>query len=473
MKLELSDNQQKEFDEKRREFLNSVFGLLKGLAVHKIENESMERPREIFIESFDSLKSIVGEDGHIEMAHEENLLSVMGHKVAKHFSIVEALRIVPDAMEMAMIEKIRFSPKLSHEEAWKFFATWALHVATHAKPRVLSTDFKNVEVVFIDPEKSNARIKSKSLLMRPSYALGHYYLLKQETEKLFQGVIEGKIDSQKRIRRELLEVLEIGHVNPYQLIAMSLIRPDDRATGLEHAVAEAIANACLCLVLSKNLEFSLKDQLNLGMSGLLYNVGLLSKEMSEIVQTNQSLSQVDYKRVIEGHSGGVLRVLKAQGADRPGIERLLALFEATQAAGKSSISLTLDSRLIRMISAYVALTSDRPYREAYTPYEALKLLGSRATTRSQGGLDPVLYYVFVRFVGVFPVGSLVQLSDQSLAVIYRPSGEKLGHPLVRLCVQDDEEKPQTLDLGLEKNLEVSKSLDPKREGINVAGYFFE
>ncbi len=398
-----------------------------------------------------------------------------GQKISNHFSIVEAQKLVPEAMSTALIEVIEITPDAVAADLWPFFAKWALHISVHQKPKAIEGEYKGLVLHYLDLNKANLRLKTKNLLMQPTYALKHYYLLYEATEKIFSGIYRGQILPQKDVRRGLFELSEVGLANPYQLVALSLIRREDpeKKSGLPSAVTEALATAMLSMAMAQKLEMPPRDQVNMGMAGLLYNVGLLSEELTKITRSEKTLSQLEYKRVLEAHSSGVLTLIRAQGASRPVLERLLSLFEATQGVQKQSIALTLESRVLRMVSNYVALTSDRPYRDAYTPSEAMKLLGSRTATRNEGSLDPVLYYIFARFMGIFPVGTLVVLSNNERAIIYRPTGEKPGVPMVKKLAKNSEDRGILLDLGQTSDLTIIRSIDAKREGVHVPAYFFE
>ncbi len=52
------------------------------------------------------------------------------------------------------------------------------------------------------------------------------------------------------------------------------------------------------------------------------------------------------------------------------------------------------ARLLAIVDAYDSMTSDRPYRKAYPPEEALERLKEGVGAQ----FDPVLVWVWIRFV---------------------------------------------------------------------------
>lgn len=456
----------------RRDFINAVYSVLAGLQIHDLKNASLQRPFKNFEKGLTDLAATYP-NRSIELKIQDNVLWLCGEKLANHFSIVEAQKLLAEAFDVAMIESVAFQSATTMDQVGPFFSRWALHMSVGGKPRPLNGTFDGVEITFVDPEKLQKKLKSRQLLMSPSYALQRYLLLRKSTEDFFDGIASSELRSQKALKRDLLEIVEIGRVAPYNLVALSLIRPEESTTVLPGSIGQALSTGLLAAVMAQELQFSFRDQVSVGLVGLLYNVGLIGED-SSLVLKNEKLTPVEYKRVLDAQASGVYKLIKLQGSSRPVLERLLSIFEHSKGPQVKSVSLTLESRLLRLISQYVALTSDRPFRDAYTPSEAMKLLGSKAATQSGGGeLDPILYYMFVRFMGVYPVGTLVLLSNGEKAVVYRPSGEKVGMPMVKMIVNSNSDVARLVDLGLETEITIVKALDPKREGVRVTGYFFE
>jgi len=70
---------------------------------------------------------------------------------------------------------------------------------------------------------------------------------------------------------------------------------------------------------------------------------------------------------------------------------------------------------------------------------------------------------FSRVLGLYPVGSLVQLSDQSQAFVMNVPEGDLERPLVVLLTDASGNRlgqSKVLDLSLETSLKIAKELDP-------------
>ena len=76
---------------------------------------------------------------------------------------------------------------------------------------------------------------------------------------------------------------------------------------------------------------------------------------------------------------------------------------------------------------YDAVTSHRAYKPGWEPTVAV-----RKMAEWQGHFDEALFQCFVRIVGIYPLGSLVRLKSQRLAVIVDHHPERLLQPIVKV-----------------------------------------
>ena len=84
----------------------------------------------------------------------------------------------------------------------------------------------------------------------------------------------------------------------------------------------------------------------------------------------------------------------------------------------------LAARIVAVTDCFDAVTSKRSYRKPEERRQALSLLQAGAGR----SFDPRVVRTFVRMVGIFPVGSLVQLSGGEVAVVVRNHERLLARP---------------------------------------------
>jgi hypothetical protein len=84
--------------------------------------------------------------------------------------------------------------------------------------------------------------------------------------------------------------------------------------------------------------------------------------------------------------------------------------------------------IAQLADAYDAITTSRIYQNAFEPSKAMARLQGLAGTV----FDPKLLEVFVRMVGIYPVGSLVRLSTGEMALVVKANPTDSSRPFVRL-----------------------------------------
>lgn len=123
------------------------------------------------------------------------------------------------------------------------------------------------------------------------------------------------------------------------------------------------------------------------------------------------------------------------------------------------------SRMVAIANRYENLTSPPDGVEALTPDKALVEVLREANTV----LDPFFARLFAKTLGVFPIGSLVRLSDHSVGVVARQTDDPLL-PVVRIAYDPkgvEMEDPVEAELS-ESGLSILEVVDPEVLRLEVA-----
>ncbi|MDR1686332.1 MAG: HD-GYP domain-containing protein [Desulfovibrio sp.] len=135
-------------------------------------------------------------------------------------------------------------------------------------------------------------------------------------------------------------------------------------------------------------------------------------------------------------------------------------------AGLSGHEVSEVGYIVALADIYDALTSKRVYKDGMPPQRAL---GIMYEMRGKA-LHPDMVDAFIRMLGVYPVGSVVELSDGSLGVVSAGNQDTPIKPVV-ILVKDAEGGPlpgDTLDLASPDNIlsivsavpEITAGIDP-------------
>jgi HD-GYP domain-containing protein (c-di-GMP phosphodiesterase class II) len=117
--------------------------------------------------------------------------------------------------------------------------------------------------------------------------------------------------------------------------------------------------------------------------------------------------------------------------------------------------MSLSSRVVALVNRYDNLCHPAQMARAMTPHEALSLLFSQGQKR----YDPAILNTFVRMMGVYPPGSVVQLTDDRWAVVESVNAARPLKPRVSIHVPgvSADEAPM-LDLASEPSIGIRRSV---------------
>jgi HD-GYP domain-containing protein (c-di-GMP phosphodiesterase class II) len=217
--------------------------------------------------------------------------------------------------------------------------------------------------------------------------------------------------------------------------AISTLRVFDDYT-YTHSVNVAMLSMCL----GRRISLSRRTIASLGICALLHDLGKIEIP-NEVLYKKDKLDDSELK-LIEEHSLNSARLLLKLKASTDRKARILVpLFEHhlkfdltgyPRADWKKP--LTLFGKIISIADKYDTLTSSRTYRKSLlSPDRALGYMLDHAGK----DFDPILFKVFINILGVYPVGTLLRLNTDELAlVVSSPSRNYSQKPLV--CVLEKE-----------------------------------
>ncbi|MFO0947532.1 MAG: HD domain-containing protein [Planctomycetota bacterium] len=202
-----------------------------------------------------------------------------------------------------------------------------------------------------------------------------------------------------------------------------------------------------------------------GIAGLLHDIGM-SKVPKSILEATGSLD-LNARLEIMRHPIHTLNLTeKVLGV--PSRCRLIVyqVHERNNGRGyprqRTGNKTYVAAKVLGIVDAYLAMINDRPYRNALLPYHAMEQILREA---KEGLWDAKIVRAFVSLVGLFPIGSFVMLSDESLAKVIRSGGQEFGKPQVTITHNPygvRQETNQVIDLAKEPptGLKVLKAIPP-------------
>jgi putative nucleotidyltransferase with HDIG domain len=258
---------------------------------------------------------------------------------------------------------------------------------------------------------------------------------------IFDGARLGRAFHSEEVRAVVEEISASVLRNAHALIGVTRLKSKH-----EYTYLHSVAVCALMINFARELDLEESIVRDLGMAGLLHDIGKMGVP-DEVLNKPGPLDDAEIAIVrahpIEGH-----RILTEAGeAPELALEVCLHHHEKMDGTGYpdglSGETISLASRMGAICDVYDALTSHRAYKQAWAPVEAITAMASW-----EGHFDQPLLFRFMQSILVFPVGMLVRLRSNRLAVVLDP-GRRATAPRVRAFYSTTERamlKPQDVTI---------------------------
>jgi len=138
-------------------------------------------------------------------------------------------------------------------------------------------------------------------------------------------------------------------------------------------------------------------------------------------------------------------------------------------AGLAGDEVTQEARMASVVDVYDAITADRVYHDGMTPSTALK----RMLEWCGPHLDVKYVHAFIKAMGVYPVGSLVELDNGMAGIVIEETASTMK-PVLRIIYSLKSNcfvEVTRLDLSKEgKAVSIVKAIDPVDHGIKLKDF---
>jgi len=316
---------------------------------------------------------------------------------------------------------------------------------------------QNVQHITVAPPRSSPHGGLEEVVVEPvsAYEAGH--IVAQDLQA--QAVRRLPLDM-KKARVFLSAAIEVVLENRFSLLGLMSHREYNEGSSY-HAVNVSI----LALLIGTNLGLEHNQLMALGMSALVHDVGKVRLPYTLLNRTELTPEEQEQHDRHPVHGANILRGLEGSGR----VAALVALEHHIHYDGSGYPTLPakakphLFSRIVSVVDAYDTLTSAR--RGAARPLRpelAMKYIGAGLGTI----FSPVIGKVFLKMMGLYPVGSFVELGSNELAIVIRPSDQHVDRPVVQ--VVKDGRLAHVIDLATDTSQWITTVVDPADANIDVS-----
>ncbi|VEF28094.1 Cyclic di-GMP phosphodiesterase response regulator RpfG [Shewanella baltica] len=351
------------------------------------------------------------------------------------------------------------------------------------KDAILKLAKSGIKFVWVDTERSAEHCGLKKKTTNDSQADNRKALVSRDKQQAQAKVM--LTEAKDLIRKVLSETFEgkAIEVAPFEALAdtmiesvmldadalkcMSALRSKD-AYLLEHSVNVAF----LLVTFGKYLQLDRDMLRQMAVGGILHDIGKIKVD-NKVLHKQGKLTPEEFEHM-KLHQVYALEIMnETTGLSQ--ISKDICLMHHEKLDGRGyprglkGDEIPRHGRMSCIVDIFDALTATRCYKEAMSPAAAFKILLSLTPFH----LDQQLVYEFIRCIGIYPVGSLVELSDGRIGIVWASKDRDALHPIVK-CFYSLKVKRYTdvamVDL-LKSELYIERGVSPSSLDIDPTPFY--
>jgi HD-GYP domain-containing protein (c-di-GMP phosphodiesterase class II) len=283
----------------------------------------------------------------------------------------------------------------------------------------------------------------------------------------------GKNIDSGRVKRVVNNMIDSIFRNQDAMIGLSRIRGYD-----EYTFVHSVDVCVLCLTLGRHLDFNRDKLQQIGIGALLHDTGKM-KVPNHILNKPGRLTQDEFEEIKKHPVYGAEILESAGGIPEESKEVTLRHHERYNGKGYpyglKAEEIGYFGQLAAITDVYDAVTSDRCYGKAILPYEGIRKIYEGAKEE----FNQLFVERFIQCIGIYPVGTLVQLDTWEIGIVFSINHEIVLRPHVLLVRKDSGksyEVPALVDLTERAEDQqrfkrtILRPLDPQKWDLNISYY---
>ncbi len=373
---------------------------------------------------------------------------------------VRSLELIEKLKQEGILELIVDLDKSEHEK------TAAEEIVAEAEQRETKTPSQqNKDASNVDDAQTKQRKKDITLEQEFSKASETYDKSVNTIKTLYNDISLGNVFNTDVLQGVATDIVDSVFRNENAMAVLTRLR-DKNAYAWRHAINCTI----LVAVFTRYLNYKKDTVLELALGALLHDLGQ-AKIPAGILSKPTKLSELEIKAVQRHVSQGFNLIKTQKGITPVMLDMIVNHHERLDGSGYprglTAEKLKTPARIMAIIDAYSAMTADRLYKDGIEPVDVLRHLLAK-----KHQFDPVLVQKFIKCMGVHPVGSIVKLTSDRLAIVLEGNRNDPVRPKIKVFYNAKHNHYITSkDIHLSKHdlsLKIVSGIKPQDHEINLS-----
>lgn len=420
-RLDLARSYEEKLQALARTIVGHLYMLVRNVKLYDPENDIFAKPLEQLKGAMDTVISI-DEALNLQGAGESFYLNNMLVKI--DLNSLENVRYLLKEFERRNVGGFVLTQRITIPELRNFIYIFSKESEQEVGERGVSArklqalklrKFDKIQEILenqalADHEERQVDRKRYSLTV---YARAIYYM-----RKYLAGLRgEGPQLSLRKGSRYIQDLVDICFGHRTHFLGLTTLKNDD-----EYICFHSVNVALLSIVFATELGMKKEQLRDLGMAALFHDIGKVDVS-EELLEKRGKLDAAEVKQVRKSPIYSVKKILRTRQLSKLTIQRIITAYEHKTDYGtpvkdmRGNVSFIVPksdigvySKIIAIADCYDALTSRRPFRDAYSPDIALTLMW----TELKHKFDPEFLRIFM---DVMKVPSVRVLSDKGEKVV--------------------------------------------------------
>lgn len=349
-----------------------------------------------------------------------------------------------------------------------------LYMSRYVQHVYVDVEYRGSDI-FLHYDRKALTARNDSLELKADFDQGkvHFEAAADTLDRVFNNLSEHRNVDIEQVRDAVDPLIKGVFSNKNAMAALARLKKKSTYR-YSHGVSMAVWGA----ILGQHLGLQQAELETLVVGCAMCDVGM--SQLPEALLNSPDKLDAENQKLVAAHPRIGAEMVQSFGEDN---YEILSIIEnhherhdgSGYPNGMSGASIPLPARIAGLVDTYDAMISDRPYAPARTSFEAILEI----IDMSDSLFQKALVEQFVQAIGMFPVGTLVELNTGEVAIVIGQNETRRLRPEVLIVTAEDKkvlDQPRALDLAEVSSTGqgghwISRELPRGTYGLNNEDYF--